>query len=370
MANVAFNGGLLPGSIWDPIKGRSLKPNRVDSVRIHTAWVNSPDIYGPGKGPGGTYAHFYNPTKGSIRQHQEIHRKAYAALDGNGRGIDVEHQDERRDMPLSDSQIENDARLFAHCVLHFGTPNRIATWDNTDGLAWHRLGCKGYFGRFDKGDMTTWSGSQTGERWSTAFGKTCPTNPRIRQIPEIYRRAQAYINGKVPTAGATPAPEPKEWDEMASKEEIQDALWDVLTRDITIPGGTKPLYALIRDGSYALTAAEESPGKVWTQELAIGGATRAALDRDTLSSASLLRYAAAAAIEGRSQYARMLRELGALQANLAGDVTASEVARELAPLLLDDLAATITDAIAARQDGTPEEIAQAVITEITARLED
>lgn len=193
---MAAPSGRLPGSVWDPIRLRSRLSNRVVRVTIHTAWSSSSDIYGPGKGPGGTYAHFYNPSAGKIRQHQLMHRKAYADLEGNGSTIAIEHEDGRRAVPLTDSQIENAAQVFAYAVNNYGVPNRIATWNDTRGLAWHRLGIKGNFGKFDRNNILTWCGYQTGIRFSTAFGKTCPTDPRILQIREIWNRAQKYITGK------------------------------------------------------------------------------------------------------------------------------------------------------------------------------
>lgn len=216
MATPVPDGGRYPAAIWDPIEGRDTAPNRVDRMVIHTAWADSADIYGPRKGQGRTYAHFYNPTSGDMRQHQEIHRLGRALLYGNGRAVDVEHQDERRDMPLSESQIDNDARLFAYLVTHHGLPNRIATPDDTRGLAWHRLGCTGNYGRFDRDDPRTWSRAQTGERWSDVHGKTCPTNPRILQIPEIYALAQTYIN-----RGNATAPTPTQEDIMTPEQEAK-----------------------------------------------------------------------------------------------------------------------------------------------------
>lgn len=191
----AVKAGRIPFAIWDPIKGLSLRSNRADRMNVHIAVSRSSDIYGPGKGPGGTYAHGYNPKSGSLRQHQRLDRRAYADLDGNGRTVAVEHEGWPGD-DMTDSQIDNDARLFALLVTEYGTPNRIASPKDTRGLSWHRLGCKGNFGAFDKGDPTTWSASQTGERWSTSFGKTCPTDAYIRRIPEIFERAQDYINGR------------------------------------------------------------------------------------------------------------------------------------------------------------------------------
>lgn len=193
--------GRYPGAIWDPITDRDKAPNRIERMIVHTAWVDARDIYGPRRGQGGTYAHFYNPDDGKLRQHQEVTRMARASLDANGRTVDVEHQDPRRDAPLTAAQIDADARLFAHLVLEHGMPNRIATPNDTRGLAWHRLGVDGNFGAYNPKDRKTWCRKQTGEKWTTVYGKTCPTNPRIDQIDDIWELAQKYIQ-----AASAPAP--------------------------------------------------------------------------------------------------------------------------------------------------------------------
>lgn len=174
-------------------------------MTIHTAVTPSSDIYGPGRGPGGTYAHFYNPDNGPMRQHQSITRMAFADLHANSFAVSVEHQDNyKKDSrywknnsdvpPFTQNQIENDARLFAHLVLDFGLENRIATPDRMTGLGWHRLGCQGNFGKYDPSDRKTWGYSQSGILMSRAFGKICPGDRRIDQIEQIYTRAQYYIS--------------------------------------------------------------------------------------------------------------------------------------------------------------------------------
>ena len=172
-------------TVWDPVTGRSSTPIRPRMMTIHTAVTNSQDIYGPGLGPGRTHSHFYNPKNGVLRQHQEINKQAYADGGGNSFCVSVEHWDgypngapgywrHGSDVPpLTDSQIENDARLFAHLVTHFGIPNRIATPDNLTGLGWHRLGVKGNFGTYNPRDRKTWSRAQTGANFSNATGKVC-----------------------------------------------------------------------------------------------------------------------------------------------------------------------------------------------------
>ena len=204
-------------TVWDPVTGRSSTPIRPRMMTIHTAVTNSQDIYGPGLGPGRTHSHFYNPKDGKLRQHQEINKQAFADGGGNSYCVSVEHWDgypngapgywrHGSDVPpLTDSQIENDARLFAHLVTHFGVPNRIATPDNLSGLGWHRLGVAGNFGTYNPRDRKTWSRAQSGANCSNATGKACPGDRRIDQIQEIFDRAQEYLAG---TSASAPTPTP------------------------------------------------------------------------------------------------------------------------------------------------------------------
>lgn len=177
---------------WDPVNGRSTTALTPRRVTMHIAVSSSTDIYGPGT-IGGTYAHFYNRRTGRPLQHQTMDMRAVADADGNGTTISVEHQGVVGDA-MTDSQKTYLARIFAWAHVYCGVPNRIATVDNTRGLAWHRLGIDGNFGAYDPRDRTTWCRKQTGAVWSASFGKECPTNPWIRQIPEVYDRAQAWID--------------------------------------------------------------------------------------------------------------------------------------------------------------------------------
>lgn len=258
MADVIHDGGRYRAAIWDPITNRSQYRNYPDRMVIHMAVTDSDDIYGPGKGPNDTYSHFYNPDSGRMRQHQEIHRLAYSELNGNGNSVGVEHDGVPGDH-LSAAQIDADARLFAFMVVFWGVPNRIATFDNTHGLAWHRLGCAGNFGKFDPYDMTTWSTAQTGQRWSTSYGKTCPTNAFIRQIQGIWKLAQGYIEDY--RRGGAPAPDPgKDWLDMATPNEVAEAVWGFKNPAVNL--GDIDTYAHQRgtylNASKALAAAESA----------------------------------------------------------------------------------------------------------------
>jgi hypothetical protein len=179
-------------AVWDPITGKSTTAMSPKRVTVHIAVTRSADIYGPGKGAGGTYAHFYNPRSGAPRQHQYMDRRAAADLNGNATSISVEHAGLQGDK-MTDTQLRNLAKIFAWAVIHCGVPNRIATVHDLSGLAWHRLGIDGNFGTFDRHDRTTWCRKQTGAVWSSATGKLCPTDKFIRQIPTVYSKAQYWL---------------------------------------------------------------------------------------------------------------------------------------------------------------------------------
>lgn len=179
-------------AVWDPITDRSTTALAAQRVTIHIAVTRSADIYGPNKGSGGSYAHFYNPRTGAPRQHQELNRRAAADLNGNSSTISVEHAGIEGDS-MTDSQLTNIARIFAWAVTHQGVANRIATVDNLNGLAWHRLGVDGNFGTYSASNRKTWCRKQTGAVWTSATGKLCPTDAFIDQIPTVFNRAQNYL---------------------------------------------------------------------------------------------------------------------------------------------------------------------------------
>ncbi|MBZ2197285.1 peptidoglycan recognition protein family protein [Occultella gossypii] len=246
MSKPVPNGGRYPGADWDPIKGRSTRVNRPVRMTVHITAVRANDIYGPGKGPSGTYAHLHNSRDGDFRQHQELHHRTYADLDGNGKTVSVENEGREGDSLTAD-QVDNLARLFAYLVTEYDVPNRIATWKDTRGLAWHRLGVSGNFGRFSTKDRRTWSAAQTGERWTEDRGKTCPTNRVIDQIDDIFNLAQRYITGKGATPAPTPEPAPRKAPTMYVTKYGRNA-WRLITGDYIIAIPEADYNAFVKAG--------------------------------------------------------------------------------------------------------------------------
>lgn len=191
-----MNNAYFPQARKNLLPGRDTIRGKVQLLTVHTAVSNSADLYAKGRLNGGSYSHFYNPRSGKLIQYQEIGRIARADNYGNPFTISVENWDGAQNPvpPLTPSQIENLAQLFAWLVREHGLANRIATPDKPYGLGWHRLGIKGNFSPYNSRDLTTWTGAQSGLNFSDSFGKICPGDARIRQIPVIYARAQEILN--------------------------------------------------------------------------------------------------------------------------------------------------------------------------------
>lgn len=172
--------------------GRKHTPNR---MTFHTAVSSATNLYKGKPASNGTYAHFYVNEDGKIYQYKDTAYAARADAQGNFGSLSVETWDGAKNRAWNAKQLTSLARLFAWaCSVHSTIPKRQATVSNVKGAAWHRLGCRGNFGAYSASNILTWSGNQTGLVWSNAFGKTCPYNARIKQIPSILAKAKGTVS--------------------------------------------------------------------------------------------------------------------------------------------------------------------------------
>jgi hypothetical protein len=115
--------------------------------------------------------------------------RAAANLDGNWRCISVETADnaERPIKPWTDAQCEAIIRIGAEAHQVDGIPLVLVpdSKQGRRGWCYHRQGCDPYR-------------VAGGERWSKAYGKDCPTDPRIRQIPDLIIDARRLVAGQTP----------------------------------------------------------------------------------------------------------------------------------------------------------------------------
>ena len=263
-------------------------------------------------------SHFYVRKDGTVEQYVDTAYQAYADLQGNDATISIETQGglhNTQSEKWTPAQVESLAQIYAWAVKTHGIPLKIAkdsipTGTSSHGLSWHRLGIDGNFpGGILHGRKPG------GMHYSRSRGKVCPGNAKIRQVPDVFARAQQILNG-TPAGGTTPPTTKKDWFDMATKKDLEDAVWAVLNRQISVGGDTAkrhgktaPLYALIRDGAYALDEIRDTPRRVWMYEVKVGGATKAAIGSDKTNAISALRYAAAAIFDSRPRFASILNRL-------------------------------------------------------------
>lgn len=201
----------FPGAIRKEIGKHNTRTtsirNRVDE---HVAVSEAPSLYGYFSGAG-VCSHFYVRKDGTIEQY--ISTAFYSAADyqGNDATISVETQGGVYDAQNEPWTLEQVAALaaiaaFVHAQypqipLVLAVDSRIGA--SSKGISWHRLGIDGNFpalpsilaGRLQRGG---------GMHYSKSFGKTCPGNAKIEQIPQIV--ALALRTGTPPVPTPTPVP--------------------------------------------------------------------------------------------------------------------------------------------------------------------
>lgn len=176
----------MPGAIWLGEHSPKRLMSRYDIVCVHTIVGYAP----------AHAAHFSVKLDGTIQQSRDTKYRSAANLDGNHRVIAIENEDAARDIPLTPEQVVSNARILAWVHKTHGTPLQLApnSKPTSRGLAYHRQGIDGNFAGYRYPGRVP-----GGEHWSESFGKVCPRDKRIAQIPEILSRAKAIVNPPKPT---------------------------------------------------------------------------------------------------------------------------------------------------------------------------
>ena len=174
----------MPGAEWLGEHSPKTPMSRYDIVCIHTIVGYAP----------AHAAHFSTHDDGRIGQSRDTKYRSAANLEGNHRVIAIENEDGAKDVPLTDKQVDACAKILAWAHKTHGVPLQLApnSKPGSRGLAYHRQGVDGNFGGYKYPGRVS-----GGEKWSSSFGKVCPRDKRIAQLPEILRRAKLIAN---PTA--------------------------------------------------------------------------------------------------------------------------------------------------------------------------
>lgn len=172
----------MPGAEWQGEHSPGTTMDRWDCVVIHTIVGFAP----------AHAAHFSTFADGSIVQSRDTAFRSAANLNGNHRCIAIENEDAGQDIPLTDAQVAACARILAWAHRTHGVPLQLCpdSKPGSRGLAYHRQGIDGNFDSFQFPGRVP-----GGEVWSESFGKTCPRDKRIAQLPAILARAKRLIEG-------------------------------------------------------------------------------------------------------------------------------------------------------------------------------
>jgi hypothetical protein len=201
-----------PGADWRPISAKYLSGKRISTynrVNLHvTAGTGSP--FGFFNQPNRASSHLFVYKSGRVEQYVDTAYRAEADGDGNDATISVETEGAwpasvADTEPWTPEQVEALAQIYAWAVKTHGIARKVATSSRygaeSKGLSWHRLGIDGNWpstgnarGRLQRGA----SGVHDDRfmHYSSSWGKACPGLKKIGQVPTIFKRAEAILDGR------------------------------------------------------------------------------------------------------------------------------------------------------------------------------
>jgi len=123
---------------------------------------------------------------------------------GNYRLMAIETQGDGTE-PWTAAQLESIAQEVARLHVKYGFPLRLmeSSKKTEKGIGYHRLGVPR-----SKWGVGVWL-IAGGEKWSSAVGKICPGDPRIKQMPELLDRVKEIVGDKTPTVVPAKVANPK-----------------------------------------------------------------------------------------------------------------------------------------------------------------
>lgn len=190
-----------PGATWKPIgTGGSVLMNRYDIAVIHTmvGSLFGTDNYFRTQTPNNSHfglgglwgADATRGLDGDMWQWIDTKYRSAATRDGNPRVIALECADNAPASPsgilgFSAKQQESIVNWLIWCNQTHGIPLTLIhdSRPTSRGIGYHKLGCDPY--RIAGGEL-----------WSSSYGKVCPGDVRIGQIPGLILRAKAKLAGQ------------------------------------------------------------------------------------------------------------------------------------------------------------------------------
>lgn len=175
----------MPKAEWLDEQSPGTPMTRYDVVCVHTIVGYAP----------AHAAHFSVKADGTIQQSRDTRFRSAANLNGNHRVIAIENEDYGPAFgdwtgssvpPLTDAQVRSNARILRWAHETHGIPLQLCpdSRPGSRGLGYHRQGIDGNFGDYRHPGRV-----EGGEVWTESYGKVCPGDNRIDQLPDILSLA-------------------------------------------------------------------------------------------------------------------------------------------------------------------------------------
>jgi hypothetical protein len=203
-----------PKAIRKEIKRHRTLRVRKGRVCLHVAVSEGSSLFGYFNRSGNPTSHFYVRRDGTIEQYVDTKYRAPANLEGNSSLISFETQGGVKNAnsePWTAAQVNAMAECIAWLNQVDNVPLQLMPNSKSSslGIGYHKQGVDPY----------RVSG---GEKWSSAYGKICPGQGKIDQIPTIISRARALAG--TPTGDKPVTPAPEEEISVAAREDILNYL--------------------------------------------------------------------------------------------------------------------------------------------------
>lgn len=181
------------------LEGKKRPRGKQVRVTAHITASNANSMYSYFKPAGRPCSHFHIDLKGNVEQYLPLEWGSSADLEGNMTTISIETAGKDDGSEWTPEQILALAKLWLWIRKELGIKDQLAensvlNSTKSHGLSWHRIGIDGNFP--DKGLLRGRLQRGGGAKFSNARGKTCPSDARILQIPEILELAREIERGE------------------------------------------------------------------------------------------------------------------------------------------------------------------------------
>lgn len=211
-----------PKAVWKPIKANyTARVTLKNCVILHTsASAGATSLYGWFSNPrANASSHFHVANDGTVEQYVDTAHMSWANKNGNSRSVTIETQGDGT-KPWTAKQRQALIELVRWICKTHGIPVRQmeSSSSSQKGIGWHRLGCDGNFPK--SGILRGRNQRGGGESWSSAYGKVCPGDDRILQVPDMIKEIAGEAvkpAGKPSKPADKPKPKPSKVPDQSPK---------------------------------------------------------------------------------------------------------------------------------------------------------